>query len=129
MGGSKSKSSSSSSTSTSTNTSNLNLDGVDGITVAGSEGITIAQTSDGAFEVVNHAISALENSQINALSEVANSSNKNIKALTEATIGSFEKINESNRTDTQQVVERITMISIAGLLAWGATKIWGSKNA
>jgi hypothetical protein len=126
MGGG-SKSSSSSSSRTETNTQNLALDGVEGVTVAGSESVTVNMTDNGAFGVVNEALAVLEASQAKAISTVADNSFRTLDAVTKSTIGSFEKINESNKSDTQQTVQRVTQIGIVGLLAWGATKIWGKK--
>lgn len=117
MGGSKSKSSSTSTSSSTVSTQNLNLDGVEGVTVAGSESVTVNMTENGAFEVVSDALKILESSQVAALETVANT-----------TIGSFEKINESNQSENQAFTDKaLTGIAIA-LAAYTAVKIWGGNG-
>ncbi|PHS23393.1 MAG: hypothetical protein COA83_09900 [Methylophaga sp.] len=127
MGGSRSRSRSNSTSRTSTSTQNLSLDGVEGVTVAGSESVTVNMTDAGAFDLVGEALQVLEASQAAALTAVSDNSSNNLDALTKATLGSFEKINESNLSDSAMTMDRITQISTAGLAIWGIAKIWGKK--
>lgn len=119
MGGSKSKSSSNSTSSTTTSTQNLSLDGVDGVTVAGSESVTVNMTDNGAFGVVNEALAVLEASQAKALTAVAENSSKNLDSINKTMLGSFEKINQSNQTEQQDITSKLSTVAMVGLGVWG----------
>jgi hypothetical protein len=112
----KGSSSSSSSSTTSTNTQNLALEDVDGVTVAGSEQVTVNMTDGGAFDVLGHMLDVYQESQVKALDTVADQSLK-----------SMERVNESNRSDTVEMLNKATVIVGIGGAAWVASKIWGKK--
>ncbi len=110
MGGSKSSSSSSSRTET--NTQNLALEDVDGVTVAGSEQVTVNMTDGGAFDVLNHMLDTYENSQTKALDAVANQSLK-----------SLDRVNESNQSEAETMMDKALIGVGLAAAAYVAVKV------
>jgi hypothetical protein len=131
MGGSSSKSSSSSNrtTNTTTKTNNLALDGVEGVLLSGIEGDDIALnvTDGGAFEVVNRTIQAGEELFATALSTISESNSNNLQALTNSTVKSLEKINQSNESEQEALAGKFQTVAIAGILVYGAVTYWKSR--
>ena len=112
MGGSKS----SSSTSQQTSTQNLALDGVDGVTVAGSENVTVNMTDGGAFDLVAKGLDYLSKSQEQALKTVATQSLKGL-----------DKINQANQSQSIALADRAAQVVMVGAGAYVVAKIWGHK--
>ena len=114
MGGG-SKSSSSNQSTTNTNTQNLSLDDVDGVTVAGSESVTVNMTDGGAFDLIENMASGffdgLSDSQAKAIDTVANT-----------TIKSLDRVNESNESETSEFLNKAVVIAGIGAAAYVAAK-------
>lgn len=132
MGGSSSKSQSSSNrtTNTTTKTNNLALDGVEGVLLSGIEGddIQLNVTDGGAFEVVNRTIQAGEELFASALNTISSSNDKSLQALTNSTIKSLEKVNQSNESEQEALAGKFQSIAIAGLVVYGAVTYWKAKS-
>ncbi len=122
MGG-KSKSSSSSSnttnTSTSVTTKNLALDGVEGIALADASNNSITVLDGGAidhtFGAVGHLLDVVETINAQSLSAVQGTATDSLDSVTENMISSFEKINESNKSDQVQTVEKLGLYAVVGV--------------
>jgi len=112
MGGSKSNSS----TSQQTSTQNVALDGVDGVTVAGSENITVNMTDGGAFDLVAGALDYLSKAQESAL-----------KTVSETSLKGLDRINESNRSESIALADRVAQVAMVGAGAYVVARIWGSR--
>ncbi len=129
MGGSSSSSDSKTTKITNTNTSNMALDGVEGLTLSNAEGnkINYNVTDGGAFETVNEAIKSAETTALSALSSLANSNTENLDQVGETTIASLEKINESNMSEQQAMLDKLSTVAVGGMVVFAAVSIWNNR--
>ena len=120
--GSKSKSQSSTSTTTVVDTRNLNtnLDGVEG-TVVQAEGSNVNVTDQGAFELVGDTI-------VNVLDYVAESQALALEAVSGTTVKSLEKVNESNRSELSELINKAVVLAGIGAVAFVGAKYVGKMR-
>lgn len=87
----------------------------------------IDRQGDRAFEQFSRALQTVDDATAAAITSVSKSGTENLDALTKNTIAGLEKINQSNQSEQQELVDKFTTVAIAGVVVYGAVTLWGNK--